>query len=240
MNSREPLPSASSEDYLKQILLGEEGEPSGRVTTGALAQALGVTPGSVTARMKLLAEAGWIEYEAYSGARLTPAGRRVALEILRRHRLLERFLVEIVGFDWAEVHEEAERLEHAVSERFIARIDALLGHPRSDPHGDPIPTPTGHVETPLAMTLATAPLEVPVRLVRTGLQDPPFLRWLERNCLVLGAVLVVEERDPLAATLKLRLLASGRQAVLAEAVATSLWVQLLDADAHDGGNLGVT
>lgn len=228
MNGRTPVPSASSEDYLKQILRGEEVDPSGKVSTGALAQALGVTPGSVTARMKFLAEAGWIEYEAYSGARLTAEGRRVALEILRRHRLLERFLVEIVGLDWAEVHEEAERLEHVVSDRFIARIDELLGFPRYDPHGDPIPSSAGQVESPAAFPLSRAPLATPVRLVRTVLQDPPFLRWLERNGLVLGVALQVEERDPFGATVQLRLLASGKEAVLADAVASSLWVELWD------------
>lgn len=234
MIERAGMPTASAEDYLKQILLGEEASPEGRVATGALAQALGVTPGSVTARMKSLAEAGWIEYEAYAGARLTEEGRRVAVEMVRRHRLLERFLVEVLGLDWTEVHEEAERLEHAVSDRLIAKIDAMLGYPRIDPHGDPIPSASGEFEVPPTTSLVEAPLGVSLKLVRTVLQDSPFLRWLDQVGLVLGSSLVLEARDPLAGTCLLRL-SSGKTQVLSDRVAGVLWVTVADETREPSG-----
>src|SRR6476620_7329433 len=107
---------------------------------GRLAAAMGVVPGTATTMVKTLADSGLVTYEPRSGTRLTAGGEKLALHVLRRHRLVEPFLVKTLGLDWSEVHEEAEELEHAISDKVLHRIDQLLGHPTTDPHGDPIPT----------------------------------------------------------------------------------------------------
>src|SRR5438093_12048652 len=139
------LPSSTVENYLKAICQGQSSLPTGTrlVPMGQVAATLGVTPGTATTMVKALAESGLAEYEPYSGVRLTASGERLAVLVLRRHRLVELFLVDVMGMSWAEVHEEAEQLEHVVSERLIERIDQMLGRPTHDPHGDPIPTPEG-------------------------------------------------------------------------------------------------
>src|SRR3954453_2042621 len=137
------LPSSTVENYLKAIHQGQSSlAPDQRlVPMGQVATALGVTPATATTMIKALAESGLAEYEPYSGVRLSAAGEKLAGLVLRRHRLVGAFLVEGMGMSWAEVHEEAEPLEHVVSERLIDRIDEMLGHPTRDPHGDPIPNP---------------------------------------------------------------------------------------------------
>ena len=132
-----PELSEAQEDYLKQIFLLEE--DGSRVATQALAGRLGVRPASVTEMVGRLAHLGLVEHARYQGVSLTPIGRRIALEMLRHHRLLETYLVRELGYDWDEVHDEAERLEHVISERFERRIAEAMGHPTRDPHGDPIP-----------------------------------------------------------------------------------------------------
>jgi len=148
-----PVLSEAQEDYLKQILLlgsAPEGssplERTNSVSTQKLAERMEVKPASVTGMLKKLAELALVEYEAYKGVRLTEAGYKVALEVLRHHRLLETYLHQALGYGWEEVHAEAERLEHHISEDFEARIAEWLGHPSHDPHGDPIPTV--HLELP--------------------------------------------------------------------------------------------
>src|SRR5215470_5425238 len=141
------LPSSTVENYLKSIHHGQSTLPKGQrlLPMGHVATALGVTPGTATTMVKALAESGLVEYEPYSGVRLTRAGQKLAGLVLRRHRLVELFLVQVMGMSWAEVHEEAEQLEHVVSERLIERIDEMLGRPTRDPHGDPIPTAEGTI-----------------------------------------------------------------------------------------------
>lgn len=190
------MASSAAEDYLKQILLLERRGPDGaRVSTGALAQALDVSPGSVTAMTKQLAEQGLASYERYAGVSLSEAGRRVATGVLRRHRLLELFLVQVVGMDWSEVHDEAERLEHHVSERLLARLDEMLGYPVVDPHGDPIPNAEGELEETRSLTLLEAPLDTPHRVVRVADQDQAFLKLLSRIGIGLDERVVVSMRD---------------------------------------------
>ena len=140
------LPSQTVENYLKTIFLAQAGRaaPDELVPMGQIASALGVVPGTATTMVKTLSESGLVHYEPYMGVRLTPAGEKLASLVLRRHRLIELFLVKVLGMSWTEVHDEAERLEHAVSEQLIERIDAMLGRPAVDPHGDPIPTAEGH------------------------------------------------------------------------------------------------
>jgi len=205
------VPTSTVEDYLKAILLAGQGEEGALVSMGQVAGRLKVAPGTVTAMMKTLADSGLVAYAPYSGVRLTAAGRQLATHVLRRHRLIELFLVERVGLDWSEVHAEAELLEHAVSDRVIERLDELLGHPSVDPHGDPIPTAAGEVEEPQFPNLLGCPLASPLRVARVTDQGGDFLRLVERSHLMPGSVLQVESRDEAADTVLLRL--DGGQAL---------------------------
>ena len=191
------LPSSTVENYLKAIYKAQSALEADRqlVPMGQLAAALDVVPGTATTMVKALAESGLVDYEPYAGVRLTPAGRKLAALVLRRHRLIELFLVEVIGMSWADVHEEAERLEHAASDRLIDRIDAMLGRPSVDPHGDPIPDPDGAMATPNYQTLLSCPLHTPVVLTRVTDQDADFLRFLETSDLTPGQSLRVESRD---------------------------------------------
>jgi DtxR family Mn-dependent transcriptional regulator len=153
--------------------------------------------------VKALAESGLVEYEPYSGVRLSPAGEKLAGLVLRRHRLVELFLVRVMGMSWAEVHEEAEQLEHVVSERLIERIDEMLGRPTHDPHGDPIPSPEGAIHPDHLENLLTCPVGIPLRVTRITDQDPAFLRFLESNDLKPGQTVEVETRDTAADSVRL-------------------------------------
>lgn len=197
------MPTSTVEDYLKQILLEEQRTGAEtRVPTGRIAQQLAVTPGSATAMVQTLSAGGLVDYAAYGGVRLTDDGRRLALHVLRRHRLVELFLVEVMGYDWSEVHPEAERLEHAVSERLVERIDEMLGRPAFDPHGDPIPTAAGELVPAELELLSSLPEGSRARVARVGDQDAEFLRRLESLGLTPGAHLRVVARDESTDTLE--------------------------------------
>src|SRR3979490_3344637 len=160
------LPSSTVENYLKAIYQGQSalsGEDR-LVPMGQVPSALSVAPGTATTMVKALAESGLAEYEPYTGVRLTPAGEKLAGLVLRRHRLVELFLVEVMGMSWAEVHEDAEQLEHVVSDRLIDRIDEMLGRPTHDPHGDPIPSAEGEITATHLDNLLTCPLGTPLRV----------------------------------------------------------------------------
>lgn len=191
------LPSQTVENYLKTIYLAQLASPGDQlVPMGQLASALGVVPGTATTMVKALSESGLVKYEPYMGVRLTAAGEKLAGLVLRRHRLVELFLVKILGMSWAEVHDEAERLEHAVSERLIDRIDEMLGRPAVDPHGDPIPTAEGTVPSQPSLDLLSAPLGMSLSVTRVIDQDPQFLRFVEQHDLMPGSAVVIETRDP--------------------------------------------
>ena len=199
-------PSRTVENYLKviyQAQLAQTGEHD-LVSMGQVAAALRVVPGTATTMVKTLAESGLVDYEPYAGVRLTGAGERLAASVLRRHRLVELFLVKVMGMSWAEVHDEAEHLEHVVSDRLIERIDDMLGRPAVDPHGDPIPAPDGLVGRAEDEDLLTCPISTPVVVTRVMDQDAEFLRFIERNQLEPGRSLVVEERDGAADHVKVR------------------------------------
>jgi DtxR family Mn-dependent transcriptional regulator len=200
------LPSSTVENYLKAIFLGEAQLPDGQrlLPMGHLAAALGVAPGTATTMVKALAESGLVDYEPYNGVRLSPAGSRLAALVLRRHRLVELFLVQVVGMRWDEVHDEAEKLEHVVSDRLIERIDELLGHPAVDPHGDPIPNRHGELIRQESDTLLTCPLQTPVTITRVTDQDAAFLRFIERHSLKPGQSIEVEARDVVSDSVRLR------------------------------------
>src|ERR1700680_298519 len=200
------LPSSTVENYLKAIYQGQLLLPADirLVPMGQVAAALNVTPGTATTMVKALAESDLAEYEPYSGVRLTPAGEKLAVLVLRRHRLVELFLVQVMGMSWAEVHDEAEQLEHVVSERLIERIDEMLGRPTHDPHGDPIPDPDRAIARRDLDTLLTCPVGTPLRITRIADQDPAFLRFIESNDLKPGQAIEVETRDAAGDSVRLR------------------------------------
>ncbi len=200
-----PMATSTVEDYLKQIWLEQERRGGVLVPPGQLAQALGVAPGTVTSMMKALADSGLVTYEPYAGVRLTDAGDRLATHVLRRHRLIELFLVQIIGMDWSVVHQEAEILEHVVSERLLERMDEMLGRPIMDPHGDPIPTAAGQIPGEAALaTLMTCNLGELLFVRRVTDQRAEFLRLLERHQLKPGDRLRVESRDDLTETVRVQ------------------------------------
>lgn len=187
--------SIAIEDYAKAIYTLET-RSSAPVPTTRLAERLGVTPGSVSAMLKKLDERGLVELEPYRGARLTEHGRAVALEVIRHHRLLERFLADELGMPWDRVHAEAEVLEHVLSEELEALIAAKLDHPTRDPHGDPIPTLDGRVEEEQTVGLDEVEAGGRGRFVRVSDSDPEMLRYLAGRDIALGTEFEVVEHHP--------------------------------------------
>lgn len=186
--------SRSVEDYLKAIYgLTRTGAPA---STSALAEHLTVQPASVTGMVKRLAEQGFLAHLPYRGVQLTEKGSRAALRVIRRHRILETYLTERLGYAWEEVHDEAERLEHTASERLIESMARALGNPRRDPHGAPIPTADGEVETASLDTLAEAALGEPQVIQSVRDDEAEGLRAMEASGLVPGARVRVRSRDP--------------------------------------------
>jgi DtxR family Mn-dependent transcriptional regulator len=197
------MASSTVENYLKHILLLSEGA-NGLVSMGALASAMAVVPGTATTMVKALADEGLVSHQPRHGVKLTASGRRMALNVLRKHRLIETFLVNFLKMGWSEVHDEAERLEHAISDKVLNRLDALLGHPETDPHGDPIPSRQGKLDSQVYATLATCVLDKPLRIVRVTEQSPEFLQFVDQNDLRPGTTAEVIERNLAAGLLMLK------------------------------------
>ncbi|MFI5178090.1 MAG: metal-dependent transcriptional regulator [Vicinamibacterales bacterium] len=220
------FPSSTVENYLKAIYQGQSSlaRDERLVPMGQVASALRVTPGTATTMVKALAESGLAEYEPYSGVRLSAAGEKLAGLVLRRHRLVELFLVQVMGMKWDEVHDEAEQLEHVVSERLIERIDEMLGRPTHDPHGDPIPDPEGAIATLEHDSLLTCPTGTPLRVTRVADQDPAFLRFIEQNDLKPGQRVEVEAREPAADSVRLR--GQDRRLTIGARAASKLLVEV--------------
>lgn len=193
---RSTLPAAgattSIEDYAKTIYGLSEWEGTD-VTASALAKTLGVSNPSVSLMIRKMAEQGLVEHKPYAPVRLTEQGRRLALAMVRRHRLIETWLVRELGYTWDEVHDEAERLEHAVSETFIQRLDAKLGHPTTDPHGDPIPAQDLSLNYPETTLLCQVPAQVQVRVEQVDDAVPDALRVLDEQNMPIGATVTVVE-----------------------------------------------
>jgi len=223
-------PTSTVENYLKAIFKAQtaQGKEKQLVSMGQLAASLDVVPGTATTMVKALAESGLVHYEPYAGVRLTDAGHKLAALVLRRHRLMELFLVKIIGMSWAEVHDEAERLEHAASDQLIERIDVMLGCPSTDPHGDPIPNSEGTVVTREYETLLTCPVDTPVVLARVTDQDAEFLRFLEGNDLTPGQPISVEIRDAAADQVVVRA-KNNRQIMIGMRAAAKLQVAPADS-----------
>ncbi|HLK56478.1 MAG TPA: metal-dependent transcriptional regulator [Chthonomonadaceae bacterium] len=196
------MASPSVEDYIKAIYKAQADAET--VTTQDIAGRVQVSAPAVSKMLKRLTELRLIEHTPYQGVRLTPAGEKMALEIIRHHRLLELYLVQALGYSWDEVHEEAERLEHHISEEFEARIDALLGHPTACPHGDPIPTREGVVATVAshALTEQRTPAQLTIRRVRDT--DSGLLRHLKQLGLLPGTAIEFLEQEPYGGAFVLR------------------------------------
>jgi DtxR family transcriptional regulator, Mn-dependent transcriptional regulator len=187
--------SASIQDYAKAVY-ALEARAGAAVTTNDLAARLGVTPGSVSAMVRKLADLGVVEHEPYRGVRLTERGRRLALEVLRHHRLIELFLAEELGMPWDRVHAEAEVLEHVLSEDLEAVISARLGDPTTDPHGDPIPSASFEIDEGETRSLDQLPLGAGGRFVRVSDSNPEMLRYLAAQGVELGDRVQVTGRQP--------------------------------------------
>jgi DtxR family Mn-dependent transcriptional regulator len=193
--------SSTTENYLKKIYAYTEETGDELVGLGEIAQALSVTPGTVTTMMKNLDRAGFVEYRPRSGVRLTDSGRRIALDVIRRHRLIELFLVKTLGLDWSEVHDEAEVLEHSISDRLINRIDEMLGHPTTDPHGDPIPGSDLSLGKVTGVPLSECAPPGQLTISRVSHQPNEFLTFLTDVGLVPGATIQLVARDLTAETI---------------------------------------
>jgi DtxR family Mn-dependent transcriptional regulator len=212
------------EDYLKAIYTIQQQE--GVVSTSMLGEQRGFKPGSVTGMIKKLAEMNLVQHTPYQGVQLTPAGERIALEVIRHHRLLELYLVEALGYSWDEVHDEAEKLEHHISEKLEARIAAHLGHPDVDPHGDPIPTLEGHLPATADLHLADLPVGTPARIVRVRDQGADRLRYLADLGLIPGATVEVTECAPFDGPVSLRI--GGATYALDRRMARKIEVESVD------------
>ena len=220
--------SQAVEDYAKAIYtLADEGGEDG-VTTGSLAEQLGLTPGSVSAMIRKLVALGLATHEPYRGVCLTERGERLALEVLRHHRLIESYLNEELGVPWDRVHAEAEVLEHFLSEDLEERIAAKLGHPERDPHGDPIPTRDGDVSDDETHALASLEPGEQGRLSRVSDSDPEMLRYLAARGIAPGMRLEVVSREPFGGPLRVRL--DGREHMLGEDLARAMRVAMASSD----------
>jgi DtxR family transcriptional regulator, Mn-dependent transcriptional regulator len=186
------------EDYLKIIWKAQEWT-GGSVSTNEIAETLAVTPSSVSANLKKLARDGLIDYEPYRSITLTASGQEIAIKVVRRHRVLETYLVERLGLGWDEVHAEAHSLEHAVSDAVVDRMDEVLGHPSCDPHGDPIPRADGSIEPSVERNLAARLSDIGpgvyAHVIRISDQEPEILQYLEQRQISVGTQLLLDERS---------------------------------------------
>lgn len=216
------MPSSTVENYLKAIygISEETAEPS-LVPIGRIAEVLELTPGTVTTMMKHLDKEDFIIYHPRKGVELKEAGRHAALQVIRRHRLIELFLVELLHLDWAHVHKEAEVLEHALSDLLVERIDEMLGRPAYDPHGDPIPDATGAMREDRSRALVDCE-PGGCRLVRVSRDEPEFLQWLQKSGLRPGTDLEVVGYDRMGGLMEIAV--AGKTLRLGEPAARALWV----------------
>jgi DtxR family Mn-dependent transcriptional regulator len=221
---QEPVLSRSVEDYLKAIFrLSNQG---GFATTSDIAALLALSSPSVSGMVKRLSEMGLIEHVPYRGVQLTAQGRRAALRMIRRHRVLELYLTRNLGYDWDTVHNEAERLEHAVSDELIERMAAAMGDPHYDPHGDPIPTATGDIEETELVSLADAQIGDALELRQVMTQDPARLRYFAEQGLVPGVRVLVTDRQPFNGPTTVLFNASGTARIVGQELAQLLSCRL--------------
>lgn len=217
--------SQSSEDYLKAIY---KLQSAGGVSTKDIASALGVAAASVTNMVKRLADMKLVEHRSYRGVRLTELGEKAALETIRHHRLLETYLREVMGYSWDQMHEEAERLEHHISEAFEDKIDEMLGYPTHDPHGHPIPTRDGNINIQTTTPLSDVPAGHTVVIHHIEDTDPEILGYLEGIGLLPRTAVAVDEKAPFRGPITIRI--AERRELIGHHVATGIFV--VEPDAH--------
>ncbi len=220
--------SQAVEDYLK-IIYKLQGD--GVASTSEIARALDVSPASVTSMTRRLSDLGLARYESYRGVTLTESGTKIALEIIRHHRLLETYLKEVLGYPWDKMHEEAEHLEHHISEAFEDKIEELLGYPTHDPHGDPIPTRDGKIAEPALDRLSDSPAGSEVKIERVSDEDSEVLHYLEELGLLPGAIVRVVGKEPFDGPLTLRI--DGSDKIVGRAVAHQVFVASTDRPEKD-------
>lgn len=184
--------STARENYLKAIFEIQQAQDEKIVNIGRLAEALNLTSGTVTAMVKKLARENLLKYEAYVGCKLTTKGRVQAIDILRRHRILELFLVKVLGLDWSEVHEEAERLEHALSDRVLDSMEKFLNYPELDPHGDPIPSKDGKIAMLPHICLSNCKTGDQCEITRILDESKEFLKFIGSMGLYPGTPITIE------------------------------------------------
>ena len=214
--------STSAQNYLKAVWsLGEWSEEP--VSVSAIAERVGVRLSSVSDAMRKLGEQGLVEHTRYGTIALSAQGRVHALAMVRRHRLIETFLVRDLGYGWEEVHDEAEQLEHAVSDLLVERLDAHLGHPERDPHGDPIPAADGTVVRPDARLLSSLPAGTRVRVERISDADPRLLTFCAAQGIVVGAELEIREGPEFSDALEVSLVGSSTAVPLGRSATEAIW-----------------
>lgn len=219
------MTSASVQNYLKAIYQLQESCDT--VTTTALAQHLGISAASVTNMVKKLARLKLVRHSPYHGVELTRAGEKMALEVLRHHRLIELFLAEALGVPWEAVHAEAEKIEHVISEDLEDRIANFLGEPERDPHGDPIPTKAGKMARKSNQSLLDVGAGETAVIQRVSDQNPDHLKHFWKLGLIPSATVDVLHREPFEGPLRVRV-ASGQEHILDEALARAIWVEMKD------------
>ena len=198
------MASSTVENYLKEILVVTLEHEITKVPMGQVAKVLEVTPGTATSMAKSLERDGWVVYYPRIGVSLTRKGRKLAMNMLRRHRLLETFLVETLGLDWGEIHAEAEELEHAISEKVLEKLDDFLGRPRFDPHGDPIPSKGGVIQRIASKPLSDFAVKEEVRIESIIDQDKKFLKFARKAKLVPGQVFMIVGKEDCADAITLK------------------------------------
>jgi DtxR family transcriptional regulator, Mn-dependent transcriptional regulator len=218
------MATSTVEDYVKQVFLIQQELNGETAPMGRLSEALGITPGTTTTMVKALADDGLVNYEPRIGVTLTPTGRSLALGVLRRHRIAEAFLVQVLGMDWSEVHADAERLEHAISDNVLEKMDAYLNRPTHDPHGDPIPAVDGGIKPSTRKNLTTVPVGQEVKVIRVVDQSAEFLSYARSVKLIPGERLTVTDRNTVADSVMVQL-KSGEKLALSTRVAGKIGVE---------------
>ena len=199
------MPTPTVENYLKRILMLSMDCKGSEVPMGLIASSLGVTPGTATSMVKNLQKEKWLSYKSRKGVVLTIAGKKMGMRMIRRHRLLETFLVDTLGLDWSEIHDEAEELEHAISEKVLERLDDFLGNPRHDPHGQPIPTSRGVILDSPQKTLLDCSMQKKLRIDSILDQRVDFLKFAKKKGLMPGNMVTVHTREEIADSVELQI-----------------------------------
>ena len=198
------MPSPTVENYLKQILVESMQSEGAEVAMGKVAECLGVTAGTATTMVKSMQSKGLVKYRPRKGVQLTTAGRKLGMSMLRRHRLLETFLVETLDLDWGEIHDEAEELEHSISEKVLEKLDEFLGRPTHDPHGDPIPTAQGKMPQASDLSLLDCVVGQSAKIESIQDQSREFLKFARKNKLLPGSKIEVIQLDRIADTIQIK------------------------------------